>query len=51
MSDDPRKAIVGTWRLVHSVEYGSGGTPHYPFGQDALERLVVSGAPISTLDL
>ena len=25
MSDDPRKAIVGAWRLVHSVEYGPGG--------------------------
>ncbi len=31
MSDDPRKAIVGTWRLVHTVEYGpDADTPLLP---------------------
>ena len=39
MSDDPRKAIVGTWRLVHSVERGPDGTPHYPFGRDAVGNI------------
>ena len=24
MSDDPRKAIVGMWRLVHYVEFKAG---------------------------
>ena len=33
MSADPRKAFLGTWRLVHSVEYGPGGERHYPFGE------------------
>jgi hypothetical protein len=27
MSANPRTAFVGTWRLVHSVEFGPGGDP------------------------
>ncbi len=36
MSPDPRTAFLGTWRLVHSVEYGPGGERHYPFGEEAI---------------
>jgi Lipocalin-like domain len=36
MSDDPRRAIIGMWRLVHYVEFGWGATRHYPFGEDAI---------------
>jgi Lipocalin-like domain len=42
MSDDPREAIVGAWRLVHSVEYGPDCTPHYPFGPDAIGSIIYS---------
>jgi Catechol dioxygenase N terminus len=31
MSAAPRKAILGAWRLVHSVERRPGGEKHYPF--------------------
>ena len=36
MSADPKTAILGTWRLVHSVEVGPGGEKRYPFGEDAV---------------
>jgi hypothetical protein len=42
MSDDPRKAIVGAWRLVHSVEYAPDGSARYPFGQDAVGCIIYS---------
>jgi hypothetical protein len=42
VSADPRTAILGTWRLVHSVEYGPGGKVHYPFGEDAIGYIMYS---------
>ena len=51
MSDDPRKAIVGTWRLVHSVEYGPDGTPHYPFGQDAVGYIIYSESGVMAVQI
>ena len=51
MSDDPRKAIVGAWRLVHSVEYGPGGAPHYPFGQDAVGYLIYSESGVMAVQI
>jgi Lipocalin-like domain len=51
MSDDPHKAIVGTWRLVHSVEYGPDGTPHYPFGQDAVGYIMYSESGVMAVQI
>jgi hypothetical protein len=36
MMDDPRRAIVGMWRLAHYVEFRPDGTTNYPFGEDAI---------------
>ncbi len=51
MSDDPRKAIVGTWRLVHTVEYGPDGTPHYPFGPDAVGYISYSESGVVAVQI
>src|SRR5208337_5040413 len=51
MSEDPRKAIVGAWRLVHSVEYGPGGAPHYPFGQDAVGYIIYSESGVMAVQI
>jgi hypothetical protein len=51
MSADPRKAIIGTWRLVHSVEFGPGGTPRYPFGQDAVGYISYSESGIMAVQI
>ncbi len=40
MPTDARKEFVGTWRLVHSVEFMEDGRMHYPFGQDAVGYIV-----------
>ena len=37
MATDARKEIVGTWRLVHSVEFMADGRANYPLGQYAVE--------------
>jgi Lipocalin-like domain len=51
VSDDPRKAIIGAWRLVHSVEYRPGGTPHYPFGQDAVGYIMYSESGVMSVQI
>jgi Lipocalin-like domain len=51
MSDDPRQAIVGMWRLVHYVEFGPGGTPHYPFGQDAVGYISYSESGVMAVQM
>jgi hypothetical protein len=51
MSDDPRKLIVGTWRLVHSVEYRPGGTTHYPFGEDAIGYIIYSESGVMAVQI
>jgi Lipocalin-like domain len=51
MSDDPRKAIVGTWRLVHYVEFRPGGAPHYPFGHDAIGYISYSKSGIMAVQM
>jgi hypothetical protein len=48
---DPRKAFVGTWRLVHSVEYGSGGERHYPFGEDAIGYIMYSESGVMAVQI
>jgi Lipocalin-like domain len=51
MADDPRKAIVGAWRLVHSVEYRPGGEPYYPFGQDAIGFIFYSESGVMAVQI
>jgi Lipocalin-like domain len=51
MSDDPRNAIVGAWRLVHSVEYGPDGAPHYPFGQNAVGCIIYSESGVMAVQI
>jgi hypothetical protein len=51
MPDDPRRAIVGMWRLVHYVEFREGGTPHYPFGQDAVGYINYSESGVMTVQM
>ncbi len=31
-----QQKIIGTWKLVYSVEIDNAGNKHYPFGTDAL---------------
>lgn len=40
MTADPRTAILGIWRLVHSVEFGAGGKKHHPFGEDTIDCIM-----------
>lgn len=36
--------IIGTWKLVHSVEIDAEGTHHYPFGDDAIGFIIYDAA-------
>jgi Lipocalin-like domain len=51
VSPDPRTAILGTWRLVHSVEYGPGGERHYPFGEDAIGYIIYSESGVMAVQI
>ena len=51
MSDDPRKAIVGTWRLVHYVEFRPRGALYYPFGQDAVGYISYSESGVMAVQM
>jgi Lipocalin-like domain len=51
VSADPRKAFHGTWRLVHSVEYGPGGDRHYPFGEDAIGYIMYSESGVMAVQI
>jgi hypothetical protein len=51
VSTDPRKAFVGAWRLVHSVEYGSGGERYYPFGEDAIGYIMYSESGVMAVQI
>ncbi len=51
MSDNPRKSFIGAWRLVHSVEYGPDGTPHHPFGQDAVGYIMYSESGVMAVQI
>ncbi|AGA27995.1 lipocalin-like domain-containing protein [Singulisphaera acidiphila] len=50
-TDDPRKAIVGAWRLVHSVEHGPGGVRRYPFGEDAVGYIMYSETGVMAVQI
>lgn len=34
------KKIIGTWRLVYSVEIDESGNKHYPFGEEAIGYII-----------
>jgi hypothetical protein len=51
VSTDPLKAFFGTWRLVHSVEYGPGGERHYPFGEDAIGYIIHSESGVMAVQI
>ena len=51
MSADPKRAILGTWRLVHSVEVGPGGEKRYPFGKDAIGYITYAESGVMTVQI
>jgi hypothetical protein len=51
VSADPRKAFLGTWRLVHSVEYEPDGKRHYPFGKDAIGYIMYSESGVMAVQI
>ena len=51
MSADPKTAILGTWRLVHSVEVGPGGEKRYPFGEDAIGYITYAESGVMTVQI
>jgi hypothetical protein len=51
MPTDPRKAIFGTWRLVHSVEFGPGGEKRYPLGEDAIGCIIYTDAGVMAVQI
>jgi hypothetical protein len=51
VSADPRRAFLGTWRLVHSVAYGPEGKTHYPFGEDAIGYIMYSGSGVMAVQI
>jgi hypothetical protein len=48
---DARKEFVGTWRLVHSVEFMKDGRTHHPFGQDAIGYIVYSESGVMAVQI
>jgi Lipocalin-like domain len=51
MSADPQTAILGTWRLVHSVEFGPGGEKHCPFGEDAIGYIIYTESGVMAVQI
>jgi Lipocalin-like domain len=48
---DARELIIGTWRLVHSVELQPGGEKHYPFGEDAVGYMIYTGDGVMSVQI
>jgi Lipocalin-like domain len=51
MATDAHKEFVGTWRLVHSVEFMEDGRTRYPFGQDAVGYIVYSQSGVMAVQI
>jgi hypothetical protein len=51
MPIDPRKAILGAWRLVHSVEFGPDGKKRYPHGEDAIGYIIYTEAGVMAVQI
>ncbi|MDX2163893.1 MAG: lipocalin-like domain-containing protein [Gammaproteobacteria bacterium] len=39
-----QEKIIGTWKLVHSVEIEHSGNKRYPFGEDAIGYIIYDAA-------
>lgn len=50
MSDIKQK-IIGTWKLVHSVEIESSGNKRYPFGDDAIGYIMYDALGVMTVQI
>jgi hypothetical protein len=37
---ETQQKIIGTWKLVHSIEINSSGEKYYPFGEEAIGYLI-----------
>jgi hypothetical protein len=51
MAANARELIIGTWRLVHSVEFQPDGQKHYPFGEDAVGYIVYTNAGVMSVQI
>lgn len=51
MQVDPKTAILGTWRLVHSVELGPDGNKRYPFGEDAIGYIIYTASGVMAVQI
>jgi Lipocalin-like domain len=51
MPTDAPKGFVGTWRLVHTVEFMADGRTHYPFGLDAVGYIVYSESGVMAVQI
>jgi Lipocalin-like domain len=51
MAVDARELIIGTWRLVHSVEFQPNGAKHYPFGEDAVGYIIYTDAGVMSVQI
>jgi Lipocalin-like domain len=51
MTIDARELIIGTWRLVHSVEFQTSGQRCYPFGEDAIGYMIYTDAGVMSVQI
>lgn len=51
MATDAQQVIIGTWRLVHSVEFEPSGEKHYPFGEDAVGYIIYTDAGVMSVQI
>jgi hypothetical protein len=51
MAIDARELIIGTWRLVHSMEFEPSGEKYYPFGEDAIGYMIYTDAGVMSVQI
>jgi catechol 1,2-dioxygenase len=49
--EDITRLIVGTWRLVHSINIASDGKKEYPYGEDAVGYIHYSDSGIMAVQI
>jgi Lipocalin-like domain len=45
------KVIIGTWRLVHSININSKGEREYPYGEDASGHIYYSDSGVMAVQI